>query len=72
MGALVGVVVGYALGMRSGATGLGDLKGAMLSIGSSGQVKDLLGQGMGLVGEVVKTGKGATEQLSALRARIAS
>ena len=63
MGAIVGVVIGYALGTRAGPEGWTDLKEAWKVISTSEEAKDLLAAGFsvarGPLGEGTELSAGA-------------
>jgi hypothetical protein len=58
MGVLVGVVIGYLLGARSGERGFEELKDAWKTISTSEEVKDMLAGGMSLAGDLFRQGRG--------------
>jgi hypothetical protein len=56
MGAIVGFVVGYYLGIRSGPNGYEELIDAWHVIASSDEVKDFVSGGMSIAKELARQG----------------
>jgi hypothetical protein len=54
MGVIIGVIVGYALGSRSGPEGWSELEDAWHTIYTSEEVRDLVSGTADIVGEVLK------------------
>jgi hypothetical protein len=54
MGVIIGVIVGYALGSRSGPEGWSELEDAWRTIYTSEEVRDLVSGTADIVGEVLK------------------
>ena len=59
MGVMVGFVLGYVFGTRAGQEGYQEMIGALKTITSSGELKELVGGGMSLLGDVLKQSTGA-------------
>ncbi|HJV08451.1 MAG TPA: hypothetical protein VJ653_02190 [Acidimicrobiales bacterium] len=59
MGVMIGFVLGYVVGTRSGAEGFEEMTSALKSILSSGELKELAGGAIGMVGDLLKQGTGA-------------
>jgi hypothetical protein len=53
MGAIIGVVIGYALGTRAGPDGWEEIKDAFKVIRSSEQARDLVGTGFSVARDLV-------------------
>ena len=58
MGAMVGFVLGYILGVKAGADGEKQLRDAWQTITSSEEVKDLLSGGLSMAGDLIRQGRG--------------
>ncbi len=56
MGVMIGFVLGYIVGTRSGAEGYEELTSAVKSILSSGELKELAGGAIGMIGDLLKQG----------------
>jgi len=56
MGAIIGVVIGYALGTHAGEQGWEEFKEAWKVISTSDEVKDLLAGGLSLGRDIVRRG----------------
>jgi len=56
---MIGFVVGYVVGTRSGAEGYEELTSAIRSILSSGELKELAGSAISILGDVLKQGTNA-------------
>ena len=59
MGVMIGFVLGYVVGTRSGAEGYEELTSSIKSILSSGELKELAGSAIALLGDVLKQGTNA-------------
>ena len=59
MGVMIGFVLGYVVGTRSGAEGYEELTSAIKSILSSGELKELAGSAIAMLGDVLKNGTNA-------------
>jgi hypothetical protein len=59
VGVMIGFVLGYIVGTRSGSEGFEEMTGAVKSILSSGELKELAGGALGMVGDLLKQGTGA-------------
>jgi hypothetical protein len=59
VGVMIGFVLGYIVGTRSGAEGFEEMTSAIKSILSSDELKELAGSAIGMVGDLVKQGTGA-------------
>jgi hypothetical protein len=59
VGVMIGFVLGYVVGTRSGAEGFEELTSSLKSILSSGELKELAGGALGMVGDLLKQGTGA-------------
>ena len=58
MGVIIGVVVGYILGVRSGEQGLEELKEAWTTIRSSDEAKELVTGGLAMAASLISRGGG--------------
>lgn len=58
MGVLIGVIVGYVMGAKSGEQGLDDLKEAWATIRTSDEAKALLAGGLSMVASFITKGGG--------------
>jgi hypothetical protein len=58
MGVIVGVIVGYAFGTRSGEQGWAELQEACKVISTSEEVKDLLAGGFSIARDLLGRGSG--------------
>lgn len=58
MGAIVGVVIGYVLGSRSGEKGFEELREAWRTISTSEEVRDMVAGGLSVAGGLVRQGRG--------------
>jgi hypothetical protein len=56
VGVMIGFVLGYVVGTRSGAEGFEEMTGAIKSILSSGELKEIAGGAIGMLADVVKQG----------------
>jgi hypothetical protein len=66
MGAIVGLVIGYALGARAGKDGWAELRDACAVIRSSDEVRDLVSGGLLIARDLLARGVGMlTETLGA-------
>ena len=59
MGVMVGFAVGYLLGTRAGDEGYQEMMGALKTITSSGELKELAGAAVGMLADLLKQGTGA-------------
>ncbi len=59
MGVMIGFVLGYIVGTRSGAEGYEELTSSVKSILSSGELKELAGGAIGMIGDLLKQGTNA-------------
>jgi len=59
MGVMIGFLVGYVVGTRSGREGYEEMVTAVRSITTSGELKELLGGAASLLGDVLKQSTGA-------------
>lgn len=72
MGVMIGFALGYVFGTRAGAEGYQEMVSALKTITSSGELKELAGGAISLLGDVLKQGTGAlTEGSDAKLRRIA-
>ena len=78
MGVIIGVIVGYVMGTKSGDTGLAELKDAWRTIRSSDEAKEimagglsmaagLLSRGGGMLAERLQNASGSSSPVTALR-----
>jgi hypothetical protein len=56
---MIGFVLGYVVGTRSGAEGFEELTSSLRSILSSGELKELAGGAIEMVADLLKQGTGA-------------
>lgn len=56
MGVMLGFFAGYVMGARAGQQGLEDLVGTLKQILGSGELKELVSGGLGLLGEALQAG----------------
>ncbi len=56
---MIGFVLGYVVGTRSGPEGYEELTSAIKSILSSGELKELAGGAISMLGDVLKQGTNA-------------
>jgi len=56
---MIGFVLGYVVGTRSGAEGYEEMMSAVKSIVTSGELTELLGGAVGMLGDLLKQGTGA-------------
>jgi hypothetical protein len=59
VGVMIGFVLGYVVGTRSGAEGFEELTSSLRSILSSGELKELAGGAIEMVADLLKQGTGA-------------
>ena len=59
MGVMIGFVLGYIVGTRSGAEGYEELTSSIKSILSSGELKELAGSAIAMLGDALKQGTDA-------------
>lgn len=59
MGVMVGFVLGYVFGTRAGREGYEEMVRAVRTIASSGDLKELIGGGVSVLGDVLKQGSAA-------------
>lgn len=59
MGVMVGFVLGYVFGTRAGAEGYQEMVRAVRTITTSGELKELAGGVMSLLGDVLRQSTGA-------------
>jgi hypothetical protein len=59
VGVMIGFVLGYVVGTRSGAEGFEELTSSLRSILSSGELKELAGGAIETVADLLKQGTGA-------------
>jgi hypothetical protein len=58
MGVIIGVIVGYVMGAKSGDQGLEELKEAWATIRSSEEAKELMTGGLAMAASLVSRGGG--------------
>jgi len=56
---MVGFALGYVLGTRAGEEGYKEMMGALRTITSSGELKELAGAAVGMLADLLKQGPGA-------------
>ena len=59
MGVMIGFFLGYVFGTRAGREGFEEMKEALLTIGASGELRELVGGGVSLVADVLRQGQSA-------------
>jgi hypothetical protein len=59
MGVMVGFVLGYVFGTRAGQEGYQEMMSALKTITSSGELKELAGGAISMLGDVLKQSTGA-------------
>ena len=59
MGVMIGFALGYVFGTRAGAEGYQEMVSALKTITSSGELKELAGGALSVLGDVLKQGTGA-------------
>lgn len=59
MGVMIGFVAGYIVGTRAGAEGYEEMITALRTITSSGELRELAGGVISILGDVLKQGSGA-------------
>jgi hypothetical protein len=58
MGVIIGVIVGYVMGTKSGETGLAELKEAWKTIRSSDEAKEIMAGGLSMAAGLISRGGG--------------
>jgi hypothetical protein len=58
MGVIIGVIVGYVMGVKSGDQGLEELKDAWVTIRSSEEAKELMTGGLAMAASLISRGGG--------------
>jgi hypothetical protein len=58
MGVIIGVIVGYVMGVKSGDQGLEELKDAWVTIRSSQEAKELVTGGLAMAASLISRGGG--------------
>ena len=58
MGVIIGFVVGYLFGVRAGEEGLKDVEGALRTITSSAEMRDIAAGMLGVGRELLRQGAG--------------
>jgi hypothetical protein len=56
VGVMIGFALGYLFGTRAGADAYEEMTGALKSIVSSGELKELAGGAIGMLADVLKNG----------------
>lgn len=69
MGVMIGFVAGYVFGTRAGAEGYKEMMDALKTITSSGELKELVGGVVSLLGDVLKQGTAALGEGSEAKLR---
>jgi hypothetical protein len=59
VGVMIGFALGYVFGTRAGADGYQEMVTSLKTIVSSGELKELAGGAISLLGDVLKQGTGA-------------
>lgn len=59
MGVMIGFTLGYIFGTRAGEEGYAEMVGALKSITSSGELKELVGGAVSVLADVLKQGTSA-------------
>jgi hypothetical protein len=59
VGVMIGFALGYMFGTRAGAEAYEELTGALKTIVSSGELKELAGGAIGIIADVLRSGTGA-------------
>jgi hypothetical protein len=59
VGVMIGFALGYLYGTKAGAEAYEEMVGALRTIVSSGELKELAGSAISLLGDVLKQGTGA-------------
>lgn len=59
MGVMIGFALGYVFGTRAGAQAYEEMTGALKTILSSGELKELAGSAVAMVADVLKNGTNA-------------
>lgn len=57
MGAMIGFVLGYWMGVKAGPNGYEELMRAWRTISSSEEIKDMLAGGLAALGDALKQGR---------------
>lgn len=58
MGVIIGVIVGYVMGAKSGEQGLDELREAWATIRSSEEAKELMSGGLAMAASLISRGGG--------------
>ena len=69
MGVMIGFAVGYVFGTRAGAEAYEEMMDALKTIVASGELKELVGGAIGILGDVLKQGTGALNEGSQAKLR---
>lgn len=68
---MIGFFFGYLFGTKAGKEGYEEMKESLLTIASSGEMRDLVGGAISVVGDVLRQGQstvgGSTERASLRR-----
>ncbi len=59
MGVMIGFALGYVFGTRAGAEAYDEMRNALKTIVSSGELKELAGGAISVLGDVLRQGTGA-------------
>ena len=59
MGVMIGFAIGYVFGTRAGAEAYDEMRSALKTIVSSGELKELAGGAISVLGDVLRQGSGA-------------
>ncbi len=59
MGVMIGFAIGYVFGTRAGAEAYEEMRSALKTIVSSGELKELAGGAIAVLGDVLRQGSGA-------------
>ena len=66
---MIGFAVGYVFGTRAGAEAYEEMMDALKTIVASGELKELVGGAIGILGDVLKQGTGALNEGSQAKLR---
>jgi hypothetical protein len=59
VGVMIGFALGYVFGTRAGAEAFDEMRDALKTIVSSGELKELAGGAISVLGDVLRQGSGA-------------
>jgi hypothetical protein len=59
VGVMIGFAIGYVFGTRAGAEAYDEMRSALKTIVSSGELKELAGGAISVLGDVLRQGSGA-------------